>query len=60
MNCLLKEVVDIFNEWFEGILNSYLLLILSYILSFEIIEGELLVDLIDNKVGVKGIGLWIV
>ncbi|URQ91912.1 NADP-dependent phosphogluconate dehydrogenase [Pseudoalteromonas sp. SCSIO 43101] len=53
-----KEVSDIFNEWSEGTLNSYLLSISSHILSLETTEGEPLVDLIDNKVGAKGTGLW--
>ncbi|KPW01502.1 MULTISPECIES: NADP-dependent phosphogluconate dehydrogenase [Pseudoalteromonas] len=53
-----KEVADIFNEWSEGTLNSYLLSISSHILSLETTEGEPLVDLIDNKVGAKGTGLW--
>ena len=53
-----KEVADIFNEWSEGTLNSYLLSISSHILSLETKEGEPLVDLIDNKVGAKGTGLW--
>ena len=53
-----KEVADIFNEWSEGTLNSYLLSISSHILSLETTEGEPLVDLIDNKVGANGTGLW--
>ena len=53
-----KEVADIFNDWSEGTLNSYLLSISSHILSLETTEGEPLVDLIDNKVGAKGTGLW--
>ena len=53
-----KEVADILNEWSEGTLNSYLLSISSHILSLETTEGEPLVDLIDNKVGAKGTGLW--
>lgn len=53
-----KEVADIFNDWSEGTLNSYLLSISSHILSLQTTEGEPLVDLIDNKVGAKGTGLW--
>ncbi len=53
-----KKVADIFNDWSEGTLNSYLLSISSHILSLETTEGEPLVDLIDNKVGAKGTGLW--
>ena len=53
-----KEIAEIFNEWSQGQLNSYLLSISSHILSLETTEGEPLVDLIDNKVGAKGTGLW--
>ncbi|NMM42203.1 NADP-dependent phosphogluconate dehydrogenase [Pseudoalteromonas arctica] len=52
------EVAEIFNQWSEGALNSYLLSISSHILSLETDAGEALVDLIDNKVGAKGTGLW--
>lgn len=52
------EVADIFNQWSEGALNSYLLSISSHILSLETDADEALVDLIDNKVGAKGTGLW--
>ncbi|MBB1469438.1 MULTISPECIES: NADP-dependent phosphogluconate dehydrogenase [Pseudoalteromonas] len=52
------EVAEIFNQWSEGTLNSYLLSISSHILSLETDAGEALVDLIDNKVGAKGTGLW--
>ncbi|WP_404340071.1 NADP-dependent phosphogluconate dehydrogenase [Pseudoalteromonas mariniglutinosa] len=53
-----QQVAEIFNEWSEGALNSYLLSISSHILSLETTQGEALVDLIDNKVGAKGTGLW--
>ncbi|ASD66952.1 MULTISPECIES: NADP-dependent phosphogluconate dehydrogenase [Pseudoalteromonas] len=53
-----KEVAEIFESWSEGKLNSYLLAISSHILSLETEQGESLVDLIDNKVGAKGTGLW--
>lgn len=52
------EVAEIFNQWSEGSLNSYLLSISSHILSLETDTNEALVDLIDNKVGAKGTGLW--
>jgi len=53
-----KEVAAIFEQWAEGDLNSYLLSISSHILSLETNNDESLVDLIDNKVGAKGTGLW--
>jgi len=53
-----KEVAAIFEQWSEGDLNSYLLSISSHILSLETDSDESLVDLIDNKVGAKGTGLW--
>ncbi|WP_440056038.1 NADP-dependent phosphogluconate dehydrogenase [Pseudoalteromonas sp. T1lg65] len=53
-----KQVAEIFESWSEGNLNSYLLAISSHILSLETEQGESLVDLIDNKVGAKGTGLW--
>ncbi|EWS97165.1 NADP-dependent phosphogluconate dehydrogenase [Pseudoalteromonas sp. SCSIO 43095] len=53
-----KEIAEIFNEWSQGQLNSYLLSISSHILSLENSHNMPLVDLIDNKVGAKGTGLW--
>jgi len=53
-----QQVAEIFNQWSEGELNSYLLSISSHILSLETDADEALVDLIDNKVGAKGTGLW--
>ena len=53
-----KEVAEIFNDWSQGQLNSYLLSISSHILSLENQNNVPLADLIDNKVGAKGTGLW--
>ncbi|MFY8297413.1 NADP-dependent phosphogluconate dehydrogenase [Pseudoalteromonas sp. SS15] len=53
-----KEVAEVFKSWSEGHLNSYLLSISSHILELETDSQESLVDLIDNKVGAKGTGLW--
>lgn len=53
-----KEVAEIFDEWSQEHLNSYLLSISSHILSLENQNNVPLVDLIDNKVGAKGTGLW--
>ncbi|TMS85293.1 NADP-dependent phosphogluconate dehydrogenase, partial [Pseudoalteromonas sp. S980] len=53
-----KEVAEVFRSWSEGHLNSYLLSISSHILELETEKQDSLVDLIDNKVGAKGTGLW--
>ncbi|WP_405600546.1 MULTISPECIES: NADP-dependent phosphogluconate dehydrogenase [unclassified Pseudoalteromonas] len=53
-----KEVAAIFDDWSKGQLNSYLLSISSHILSLENQKNMPLADLIDNKVGAKGTGLW--
>ncbi|RZQ52854.1 NADP-dependent phosphogluconate dehydrogenase [Pseudoalteromonas phenolica] len=53
-----KEVAEVFSSWSEGHLNSYLLSISSHILELETKKQDSLVDLIDNKVGAKGTGLW--
>ncbi|KID56969.1 6-phosphogluconate dehydrogenase [Pseudoalteromonas luteoviolacea] len=53
-----KEVAEVFESWSEGELNSYLLSISRHILSLEDGNQTPLVDLIDNKVGAKGTGLW--
>ncbi|KAF7786014.1 6-phosphogluconate dehydrogenase [Pseudoalteromonas rubra] len=52
------QVAEVFKSWSEGPLNSYLLAISSHILSLESDQNEPMVDLIDNKVGAKGTGLW--
>ncbi len=53
-----KEVAEVFDAWQEEGLNSYLLAISSHILKLENDAGTPLVDLIDNRVGAKGTGLW--
>ena len=53
-----KEISEIFDTWSEGELQSYLLSISSHILKLETNNNESLVDLIDNRVGAKGTGLW--
>jgi 6-phosphogluconate dehydrogenase len=53
-----QQVAQIFESWSEGKLNSYLLSISSHILRLDTTKGDALVDLIDNKVGAKGTGLW--
>ncbi len=54
-----KELADIFDEWNKGDLDSYLIEITSQI--FRKIDpdtGKPLVDVILDKAGQKGTGLW--
>jgi 6-phosphogluconate dehydrogenase len=53
-----QEISALFDLWSEGELNSYLLSISSHILKLENNKNQPIVDLIDNKVGAKGTGLW--
>src|SRR3954463_64891 len=53
------ELADIFDEWYKGELNSYLIEITAKI--FRKIDpdtGKPLVDVILDKAGQKGTGLW--
>src|SRR6266480_4533610 len=53
------QLADIFDEWYEGELNSYLIEITAKI--FRKIDpdtGKPLVDVILDKAGQKGTGLW--
>ena len=53
------EMSDVFAEWNSGVLNSYLIEITADILRVKDSEtGRPLVDLILDKAGQKGTGLW--
>jgi len=52
------EMSQIFAEWNEGQLNSYLIEITSNILAFKDGNGEPLVDKILDAAGQKGTGKW--
>ena len=52
------EVADIFTQWNEGKLNSYLIEITSHILRVKDTDGEPLVDKIMDTAGQKGTGKW--
>lgn len=53
------EISDIFKQWNEGILNSYLMEISAEVLAKTDDEtGNPLVDMIMDKAGQKGTGLW--
>ncbi|QDP01280.1 NADP-dependent phosphogluconate dehydrogenase [Thalassotalea sp. PS06] len=57
MNC--DEIADVFAEWNAGDLNSYLMEISVEVLRHKDPETETaLVDLILDKAGQKGTGLW--
>ena len=52
------EIADIFSQWNEGELNSYLIEITSHILRVKDADGEPLVDKILDTAGQKGTGKW--
>ncbi len=54
-----KEMADIFTEWNKGALDSYLIEITAEILrKIDPDTGKPLVDVILDKAGQKGTGLW--
>lgn len=52
------ECQQIFAEWNQGVLDSYLIEITANILSFKDKDGEPLVDKILDEAGQKGTGKW--
>jgi 6-phosphogluconate dehydrogenase len=52
------EMHDVFKEWNEGELNSYLIEITRDILGFKDTDGKPLVDKILDTAGQKGTGKW--
>lgn len=52
------ECQQIFAEWNQGVLDSYLIEITANILSFKDTDGEPLVDKILDAAGQKGTGKW--
>src|SRR5437773_10394377 len=53
------EMGDVFNDWNKGVLSSFLIEITAEILKFKDKEtGKPLVNLIMDKAGQKGTGLW--
>lgn len=52
------EMHDVFREWNEGELNSYLIEITRDILGFKDTDGKPLVDKILDTAGQKGTGKW--
>ncbi len=54
-----QQVAEVFKEWNQGILNSYLMEISAQVLATKDSETGLpLVDVILDKAGQKGTGLW--
>jgi len=54
------EMSDIFDQWNEGMLESYLIEITRDILAYRDDEGQAVVDLILDSAGQKGTGKWTV
>jgi 6-phosphogluconate dehydrogenase len=54
------EMSDIFDEWNEGVLESYLIEITRDILAYSDEEGRAVLDLILDSAGQKGTGKWTV
>ncbi|MDR0895875.1 MAG: decarboxylating NADP(+)-dependent phosphogluconate dehydrogenase [Prevotellaceae bacterium] len=53
-----EEMADIFDEWNEGKLHSYLIEITSHILRHKDASGHYLIDYILDAAGQKGTGKW--
>ena len=53
-----KELHEIFSEWNQGLLSSYLIEITAAILAYEDTDGQPLVDKILDTAGQKGTGKW--
>jgi 6-phosphogluconate dehydrogenase len=54
-----EELYDVFSQWYQGELNSYLIEITRDIFSVKDLEtGKDLVDLILDTAGAKGTGKW--
>jgi len=55
-----KQLLDVFEEWNKGELKSFLIDITTKVINYPDPggSGKALVDLIDDKVGMKGTGTW--
>lgn len=54
------QISDIFEQWNQGELDSYLIEITSHILSFKDTDGKPMLDKILDVAGQKGTGKWTV
>ena len=52
------EIAEVFSQWNEGVLDSYLIEITSHILRVKDSDGSPLVDKIVDSAGQKGTGKW--
>jgi 6-phosphogluconate dehydrogenase len=53
-----EEMHEVFKEWNEGVLDSYLIEITRDILGYKTEEGEAVIDQILDTAGQKGTGKW--
>ena len=53
-----EQMHDVFANWNQGVLDSYLIEITRDILAYQEIDGSATVDLILDKAGQKGTGKW--
>jgi len=53
-----EEMSQVFHEWNQGVLNSYLIEITADILKFKDTDGSPLVNSILDRAGQKGTGQW--
>lgn len=58
VGCTLDELHDIFMQWNQGELNSYLIEITSQIFAYRDQDGQPLLDKILDVAGQKGTGKW--
>lgn len=58
LNMTNQEISDVFHDWNDGELNSYLIEITSEILKFKNEDGEYVIDIILDRAGQKGTGKW--
>jgi len=52
------EMEDVFNEWNNSELQSFLIDVTRKVINFKDPSGVPLVDVIQDKVGIKGTGTW--
>ncbi len=58
LNLSVEEIQAVFARWNNGALDSYLIDITAQILKFRDIDGEPLIDKIQDKAAQKGTGKW--
>lgn len=58
IGCSIEEIQQIFLNWNQGVLNSYLIEIASQVFSHKDTDGSPLIDKILDVAGQKGTGKW--